>query len=189
MPEENVNGNEIIANNAPVQAPNPIAIAENLIEDKQFGQVIKEFADSKPWSGTFTQRVEKFVTLNNNLNIILNKQYKLAVDMPLDTSLWKYIISGCKLVKFNKKPKGIEEGRKKETEEEIVNPEDIVDILVLSGKLSVITIFVGWANIIGVQKKPAIMWANAVFKKFFPEQAKKTKTIDTPDGGMVTLKK
>lgn len=122
------------------------------------------FKESNPWSGTFGERVDKFVKFHRAMNRINHRHVGLFVNM--STSLKRWSESG----------------------QSLYHPP--AEIIMLSGRLSVVTFLHEWAHALGMKDETtAQKWAMALFKDVFPDKAQVLKDAQKDGRFMVREEK
>jgi len=101
---------------------------------------LKIFKRSHPWTGDLEERKLKFINLHNQLCLIFNKEVRLDLSRARDGY---------------------------SSERSYTTPSR--DLIVLDGKLSVITFLHEWGHILGASQEESQTWALALYKLTFPK--------------------
>jgi len=125
-------------------------------EDKEKRKLVieklKKFKKMNPWKGDVGERISKFNWLWEELVKIYNKEdWVLICSVPTQTKFW-YSSEGSFVDADNK-------------------------VVVLQGRLSVITFLHEFAHILGANQEEAVKWSNELFKEVFPEKWAKLKRV------------
>ena len=116
--------------------------------DGKMLRVLEQFKEMGCWKGTIRERKKKFLWLNAELNKIFGKKTVLEFEIPDRFSLWH-------------------------SSEHSVYYYEPVDIIVLVGRLSVVTYLHEYAHSLGYDEQMATDWSREWFRIVFPEQMKK----------------
>ena len=138
-------------------------VMKMLGKNKEVERVLKAFKKSNPWAGTVGERIDKFNLLFKELKKIYDmKDWQLICSVPTQIKFWKSSRKSC-----------------------VYKPEKVI---ILSGKLSVITFLHEFGHAIVTEKfvkmprekeeKMVQEWAVKLFSKVFPEKFEKLKSKD-----------
>ena len=135
--------------------PTNIERAEALANSVDFQHAMELFKGRKPFKGAFTERVQKFIELNDMLCHITKLNVIISLNMP---TLTPEIADQMGL-----------RGRSEViVQRASVNGKEIY-LIMLMAKLSVLTFLNGWGYVLGLEPVLAKAWSKAVFSRFFPD--------------------
>ncbi|MEM5866348.1 MAG: hypothetical protein QXG39_00310 [Candidatus Aenigmatarchaeota archaeon] len=108
-------------------------------------QVLQKFKEMNPWKGTVGERIDKFKWLFKEMKRIYNlNDWQLICAVPTEIKNW-YSSGSSYCDKLRK-------------------------VIVLRGRLSVITFLHEFAHALGMSQGEARVWSESLFKKVFPEK-------------------
>ena len=163
-----------IPETALIQAPTLIEQVEALTASLRFKQVMRSFKASKPFVGSFSERLGKILMLNQGLSSITGKDVIVNIAMPAMLPEQADQL-GARGMSMSIVQKAIINGQQKY-------------ILILMQKLSVITFLTGWGMILGLELPLAKAWSKSTFALFFPEEARKLKIVNDGKGNEVIVR-
>jgi hypothetical protein len=122
-------------------------------KEEQTIKILEKFKQMNPWEGDVGSRISKFNWCFKELKKIYNKEeYALVCSVATETKFW-YSSRGSYTDTLGK-------------------------VIVLKGRLSVITFLHEFAHAFGMDEEGARQWSKNLFKKVWPEKYEKLVEID-----------